>query len=100
MTPRTRHPPPRDIFELELDGERLVVISIPVEAERLGTLAKVELEVALDAVAGLSNRAIAVKRGRAMQRLTQCPEMQRQEQRQQYAGRAMHDECPVRRMVA
>ena len=65
MTPRKQRPPPRDVFEVDLGGERLVVISISVEADQLDTLAKAELEVALDAIAGLSNRAIAAKRGRS-----------------------------------
>lgn len=64
MTPRKPHPP-RHVFELDLDGERLVVISIPIVDGPLEPLGRAELEVARDAIAGLSNRAIAVRRGRS-----------------------------------
>jgi DNA-binding NarL/FixJ family response regulator len=54
-------------FEIELDGERLVVLSAPTEIT--GALAKLtpaERDIALDVVEGSSNAAIARKRKRAV----------------------------------
>lgn len=56
-----------DSFEIELDGETLVVVSLPITTgDVLETLTPIERAVALDAVAGLSNAAIAKKRERSV----------------------------------
>jgi DNA-binding NarL/FixJ family response regulator len=56
-----------DQFEIDLDGDALVVISVPVASNptSLDMLTRSERSVALDAVTGLSNAAIARKRRRA-----------------------------------
>jgi DNA-binding NarL/FixJ family response regulator len=53
-----------DVFEVELGGESLVVVSLPIGPFALyDTLTRAEVAVAQDAAAGLSNAAIAKKRG-------------------------------------
>jgi DNA-binding CsgD family transcriptional regulator len=53
-----------DVFELELEGEALVVVSVPVSrAPGAGTLTAAEAAVAREAVAGRSNAEIARRRG-------------------------------------
>jgi DNA-binding NarL/FixJ family response regulator len=54
-----------DRFELDLPGEQLVVVSVPTATEILDMLSPAERDVAQDVLAGLSNAAIARKRGRA-----------------------------------
>lgn len=57
-----------DVFELELGGESFVVMSLPSGAstsELTDGLSAAERQVAGDAAAGLSNAAIAKKRGRS-----------------------------------
>jgi DNA-binding NarL/FixJ family response regulator len=55
-----------DAFEVAIGEERLVVITLPAnEVGKTATLSSAELEVARDALAGLSNAAIASKRGRS-----------------------------------
>jgi DNA-binding NarL/FixJ family response regulator len=58
-----------EVFEVVVAGERLVVVSVPAgtEQHRLEhLLSRAELEVALDAAAGLTNQAIAARRRRAV----------------------------------
>jgi DNA-binding NarL/FixJ family response regulator len=56
-----------DCFEVVVGGEALMVTSMPVEPrDGLGTLTAIERAVARDAIAGLSNAAIAKKRRRAV----------------------------------
>jgi DNA-binding NarL/FixJ family response regulator len=54
-----------DRFELDLPGEQLVVVSVPTATEILEMLSPTERDIAHDVLAGLSNAAIARKRGRA-----------------------------------
>ena len=55
------------VFELEVGGDKLVVVSVPTaEPAGLEGLSPAELGVARDATSGLSNREIARKRGRAV----------------------------------
>jgi len=52
-----------DRFEVDIGGETLVVTSVPIAAETgLDALTDAERAVALHAVAGLSNAAIAKRR--------------------------------------
>lgn len=58
-----------DVFELEIGGEQFVVMSLPASAASAATLDRLspaEADVARDAAAGLSNEAIAKRRGRAV----------------------------------
>lgn len=59
--------PELELFELELGGEAYVVMSLPAAATAGAdaVLSAAEVEVANDAAAGLSNLAIANKRGRS-----------------------------------
>lgn len=51
---------------MNIGGESLVVVSLPAhDPERARQLGRAELAVARDAVAGLSNAAIARRRGRS-----------------------------------
>jgi DNA-binding NarL/FixJ family response regulator len=56
-----------ELYELEVGGERFVVMSLParVSGHGYGELTAAEREVAEDAAGGLSNAAIAKKRGRS-----------------------------------
>jgi DNA-binding NarL/FixJ family response regulator len=63
---RGKHDRGADAFEVAIGEERLVVISLPAnEVRKTATLSPTELAVARDALAGLSNAAIAHKRGRS-----------------------------------
>jgi DNA-binding NarL/FixJ family response regulator len=54
-----------DVFEVEVGGEKLVVVSVPAADDELqDLLTPAEHEVARDAANGLSNAAIARRRGR------------------------------------
>ena len=53
-----------DVFEVEVGGETLVVLSVPTANELADTLSPAEREVARDAAAGLTNAEIAKRRGR------------------------------------
>ena len=55
-----------DRFDVVVGEERLVVTSVPIRARALDPLSDAERDVALDAVAGMSNAAIAKKRKRAV----------------------------------
>jgi len=56
----------RRLLELELEGEPVLVATAPlVSEERLGRLSAAEREVALLAVQGATNAAIAARRGRS-----------------------------------
>lgn len=53
-----------DVFDLEIGSDRLVVISMPVSSPAdLATLTAAERDVARHVLAGLSNAAIATRRG-------------------------------------
>jgi len=54
------------VYELELGGESFVVMSLPTGTTSPEGLSSAEREVANDAAAGLSNAAIAKKRGRSV----------------------------------
>lgn len=55
-----------ELFELEIGGESFVVMSSPATSPAMAEgLSAAEREVAGDAAAGLSNAAIAKKRGRS-----------------------------------
>lgn len=64
---RTRVEADLEVFELAVGGERFVVMSLPARADgnAYAQLSAAEREVATDAAAGLSNAAIAKKRGRS-----------------------------------
>lgn len=61
---RSDRAPRVDVFEVCVgDGEPLVVLSLPVGDEILAGLTEAERAVARDAISGLSNAAIARRRG-------------------------------------
>ncbi len=57
-----------ELYELDVSGERFIVMSLPsgVSGDSYTQLTAAERQVASDAAAGLSNAAIAKKRGRAV----------------------------------
>lgn len=56
-----------ELFEVEVGGERFVIMSLPARADgnTYASLSAAERDVASDAAAGLSNAEIANKRGRS-----------------------------------
>ena len=56
-----------ELYELDVAGERFIVMSLPTgtSGNSYTQLSAAEREVASDAAAGLSNAAIAKKRGRS-----------------------------------
>jgi len=56
-----------NVFDLEMKGEPLIVISLPAirNSEVTDGLTPAECEIARDVVAGLGNEAIAHQRGRS-----------------------------------
>lgn len=53
------------VSELDLDGERLLVISVPLPEPPINTLSEAEGEIARAVIAGQSNGQIAAARGRS-----------------------------------
>jgi DNA-binding NarL/FixJ family response regulator len=66
MVKSSRRQPAVDVFELAVGDDQLVIISMPSrDAAASDELSPAECEVALDAAAGLSNKAIARRRKRS-----------------------------------
>lgn len=54
-----------EVFRFEVEGEQILVVSLPSARVEVDGLSAAEREVALDAARGLSNRAIARRRQRS-----------------------------------